>query len=121
MKLPRTNHHVTYEFNMLKLCYDATQNFGDYFGTQQKFLFNCFHESFCVHAWNLIKWFEGDEWHTNSEIEPYMSKIKEQILSLGGGRTTELERKLGSPERTFIYEWIMKNDSAAADNSPHQP
>ena len=50
-----------------------------------QFLVNILHESFCVHAWNLIEYFgQGTASYPTSDetIRPYMIKINNQVLTL---------------------------------------
>src|SRR5277367_253397 len=101
MTLSRNNPHVIYEFNMLDISYDQTQNFKDYWGTKQIGMFNMYHESFCIHAYNLINWFGGP----TEDIREVYQAIVDQILTLGPNRTEKIGKKISINERNALYNW----------------
>src|ERR1700722_11230573 len=119
-RLPRDNEHVAYEFAMLDAVYITLQQRNLPSSLSQQFWINVLHESFCVHAWNLIGWIvedTNDPFVVEDKVDGILEKIADQILSLGTGRTALFEEKLKDDDRTFIYHWIMQYDHPTTDNS----
>lgn len=99
-------HHVNYEFQMLKFAFGTLQNIVDAGLTpERQGVFNAMHEVWCLHAMNLLKYMDHD-------FENIIERVETQLLRLDHTRTAPTHKdRILSPHRKgheFILE-RMKN------------
>jgi hypothetical protein len=104
-------HHLVYEIDMLRETIFRIGRSGD------KVLNNALIESFCVHARNLIEFFQkprgagryvrpGYKAFDNVDISPDIKRLNNQISHLLDGRTADNSGKIDGRERARLYELI---------------
>jgi hypothetical protein len=93
--------HVQYEVTMLIATFAALER-----GPSSQFELNVLHESFCVHAANMLDWLPCSP-SQRIIANKYTDLIEGQVTSLSySGRT--MENKIGVvTSRREIYEFVM--------------
>jgi hypothetical protein len=92
-----TNEHFRYEHQMLGACFQMLGNLSPITPEKQAW-FNAVHESFCVHANNLMETLAPpSDRYLKEEFHKYRSMIWDQILTLSERRTAEVGEKITFP------------------------
>jgi hypothetical protein len=112
--------HFTYEYWMMKnirVLWQINSNIGFGIPYDTKFipeesnsamLFNnIFHESFCVHVYNLYKFgIDNKIFPADSKMEKLMKLVEEQVLTLTNSRTAVMIDKIGEEDRVYMEDFI---------------
>ena len=92
--------HLNYERHMLLAVYDRLCNsYGIDIVT-----FNAFHESFCVHAYNIFTYYAKN--FKNTKVKLWKRLIEEQVLTLTNKRTVVMSEKIGTLMRAEMVKMI---------------
>jgi hypothetical protein len=99
--------HAHYERQMLQLCWKVLNEQSP---LMNQFLLNVMHESFCVHAQNLYRFFQMEQF-APLDIRLLMKKIEYQVTSLAApGRVESINAgKLVHADRALIFEFVDQN------------
>jgi len=96
------DEHAVYEYSMLKGCYKLLSE-----GINDAFTFNVLHESFCIHAYNLIGYLRTPKLIPIHPLDDLEDKINNQVLTLTENRTSNFDEKLQNADREYLYNWIV--------------
>jgi hypothetical protein len=109
------NHHVSYELQMLFGSRAAMKTIMGGIETPEfvpnanngQFLFNVLHEDFCLHAWNLIVYFDGQN-PKDDNIRRILKMINTQIITLiPEHRTAKADEKISQEDRDTLFDHVM--------------
>lgn len=84
------NEHVSYEINMLQYCFKMLENMQGNRKPGDQGTWNALHESFCVHAHNLLKYLPLREFDAGQSFlaNGYIEAIEDQVITLDPMRRT---------------------------------
>jgi hypothetical protein len=109
------NHHVSYELQMLFGTRAGMKTLMESVAIPElvpganngQFLFNVLHEDFCLHAWNLIVYFDG-LYPKDDNIRRILKMIDTQIVTLiPEHRTAKADEKISQEDRDALFDHVM--------------